>query len=484
MTTRDEARTNNEAQPPSAVGEQLRVVDAVDQLCQQMAELCASAVDSLEIAATLEAELGLTDRAVRARYGFPDVFSLAEEMYRRTIRRPAEPGPEPDPWRVPPASHLLHGVLYALPAVCYAVVAPLLHGTGALGMVVIAMLASWTLGQGLSYAGYVRLGRTDLGTAARLLRWGLAGSVVALLVAVGTTALLLPAPLAVVLFATAQGVYLLAATVLLVMGAERWLLCALAPGVLASAGYLLTGRPGSVAGLVWLPLVVCALLALVLAMIKTVPPAPAIGRVSVGTELRAALPHALFGLVAAGLLVLPVIGVGFLHGAVTPGVALLTLPLSLSMGAAEWSLYWYRRRMRGLLRNSTTVGQFAAQARRVLFGAVTRYLAAAALLIVATLAVGAAAHIRLEWTVLLAAGSFLALGGALFVALLLQAMGTGVVTLVACALALGIELALVLGLPLGWGLDVVSAQLLASAVLFAGLLVRCEGVLGRVVAHT
>ena len=59
-------------------------------------------------------------------------------------------------------------------------------------------------------------------------------------------------------------------------------------------------------------------------------------------ELRGALPSAGFGLVAAGLLVFPVAaGVRGLEGANT-GALLASLPLALSMGAAEWLLVWYR----------------------------------------------------------------------------------------------------------------------------------------------
>jgi hypothetical protein len=484
VTVSETPRSRPNPVPRPDLGERLRIADAVDQLCKQLAQLCASAVDALEIAATLEAELGITGRLARTRYRFPDVFSLAEEMHRRTTRRPVEPEPEPEPWPAAPATHLLHGLLYALPAVCYAVAGPLLQGTGALLVVVVAMLVSWALSQALSYLGYLRLGRPDPGGAARLLRRGLAGSVVALLMVLGAAALLVPVAIPVLLFAAAQGAYLLGATVLLVMRAQGWLLAALAPGVLASAGYLLAHRPAPVTGLAWLPLVVCALLALVFAAIKTARPGPTIGRVLVGAELGAALPHALFGLITAGLLAFPVVVIGFGGGTGLPAAALLTLPLSLSMGAGEWSLYWYRRRMRGLLQAARTVGQFAPRARLALLGAVARYFGAVMLLISATLAVALAGRMPPEWTLLHAGGSYLALGCALFVALLLQAVATGLFPLLACAAALGVEVALVIGLPLGWGLDVMSAQLLACSVLFAGLLMRCDTVLGQVVTHT
>ena len=118
---------------------------AVRRLCRQMREVCASAVDPLEIAAALEAEAGLTGPILRARYGCPDVFTLADEMYRRTARWPAEPPPQPDLWAADPRTHVGHAVLYGLPAASYAVATPLLSGGGALTVVLVSMVTSWTL---------------------------------------------------------------------------------------------------------------------------------------------------------------------------------------------------------------------------------------------------------------------------------------------------------------------------------------------------
>ncbi|MEU1131115.1 hypothetical protein ABZ383_14835, partial [Streptomyces sp. NPDC005900] len=58
--------------------------DPVKALMHRHRELCARAVDPLEIAAGLEAH-GVTDRAA-ARYRHRDVFALAEEMYARVPR--------------------------------------------------------------------------------------------------------------------------------------------------------------------------------------------------------------------------------------------------------------------------------------------------------------------------------------------------------------------------------------------------------------
>ncbi|MFH0242476.1 hypothetical protein ACGRHY_08560 [Streptomyces sp. HK10] len=58
--------------------------DPVRSLLHRHRELCARAVDPLEIAAALEAH-GITDRTA-ARYRHRDVFSLSEELYARTPR--------------------------------------------------------------------------------------------------------------------------------------------------------------------------------------------------------------------------------------------------------------------------------------------------------------------------------------------------------------------------------------------------------------
>jgi hypothetical protein len=153
------------------------------------------------------------------------------------------------------------------------------------------------------------------------------------------------------------------------------------------------------------------------------------------------------------------------------------------MGAAEWSLYRYRRDVEALLQRCRTPREFGPRARRILLGAVLRYLAAAALLVAATVAalpgptgLGSAAG------VMYVCASYLLLGGALFVALLLQALGAGTGTGAACGTALGLEAVLVLALPAGT-VDVLTAQLIASALLLTGLVLVASAVLGQVEVH-
>ena len=150
----------------------------VAALCEEYGEVCESAVDPLEIASALEFE-GMSDQAVRERYGYPDVFALASEMYVQVPRQPAEPPPPEDPWHVGRFQPALHGLLYGLPAVCFPAAAVLLGGPGAHVILIVALLASWSASQSLASLGYQRLGRTgDRGQAKRLLRAGLLAGLV------------------------------------------------------------------------------------------------------------------------------------------------------------------------------------------------------------------------------------------------------------------------------------------------------------------
>ncbi|WNE98714.1 hypothetical protein PS467_26945 [Streptomyces luomodiensis] len=93
--------------------------DPVRALMHRHHDLCARAVDPLEIAAGLEA-LGVTDRTA-ARFRHRDVFSLAEELYAR-VPRTEEPAPPaaPAPGRALGARMAL-GALWLLPgALCAA----------------------------------------------------------------------------------------------------------------------------------------------------------------------------------------------------------------------------------------------------------------------------------------------------------------------------------------------------------------------------
>jgi hypothetical protein len=459
-----------------------RPAGPIDELCEQKIELCRSAVDALEIAAALEAE-GLGDAAARAKYGVRDVFMLAEHLYARVPRQPAEPTAEPTPWLVRPVEHVLHGLLYALPGLCFAVAAPLVSGPTAWIGLLVSMLCSWAVSQALSYLGYLRLGNADPAGAARLLRGGLVVGLAVVVAAVSGTSLLVRLPLPGMVFGIGQAAYLLAATVLMVNRAERLLLATLAPGVLVSAGFLLLGEPVALRPYAWGALAASAVLAMAAAVWRTRRSESTATRVGV-LELRAALPFGLFGLLAGGLLLFPIPAKILTHTAGGAGMLLAVLPLSLSMGAAEWILVTYRRRMSELLRSTGSLEHFAARSRHVLVGSLLRYAGTAGALI-ALVAAGAIAAglVRTQWTVVLESSAFLALGCALFVALILQALRVpSAVALLACAGALAVEVAFVAGGAAG-PVRLAGVELGVATALFGVLLGYGSVALSRAVRH-
>ncbi|WP_432068909.1 hypothetical protein [Streptomyces sp. C10-9-1] len=124
--------------------------DPVKGLLHRHRELCADAVDPLEIAAGLEAH-GVTDRTA-AHYRHRDVFSLAEEMFARTDRTPPNPPAAPVPpeaaegadcFRGPGAGPLLRAAAPA--AVCGLAVVGAETAGGVLRIAVAAAGAAATL---------------------------------------------------------------------------------------------------------------------------------------------------------------------------------------------------------------------------------------------------------------------------------------------------------------------------------------------------
>jgi hypothetical protein len=491
-----EARQDTQVPPAANGARRLTVVPAEDatsrdlaELCEQFILVCESAVDPLEISTALEFD-GLNDQAVRERYGVSDVFALAEVMYRRVPRRPAEPEPVADPWRISKIRSAVHGLIFGLPAVCFLAATALLTGPGVLRALVVALLSSWTLSQGLAYLGYTRLGRSDAVQAARVLLAGMIAGTGAVGLAMALTALTERVDLPVLIFGFGLGTYMLGATVLMVLGAERLLLIVLAPGVLGSATFLALGQPHHLEYAVWAALAATPALALALALwragrepgffgqrrsrnAKTPEPA---GKLITAAELRGALPSAGFGLVVAGLLVFPVAAA--LAGGQGPntGALLASLPLALSMGVAEWTLVWFRRRTQRLLRGTREVPAFAYRARLTLLTALLQYLTAATLLTAAVFVVATAAQlIHPHWAIAPQIGAYLALGGAMFVALLLQAFGSRMVPLITCAVALAFEVL--------WHRLGVSGQLVACTGLLLTLTGYAALVLGKAVRH-
>ncbi|GGU47212.1 hypothetical protein [Streptomyces lavendofoliae] len=423
----------------------LRLVGPVDELAAELADRAAPAVHPYEVAALLESE-GLTGEQIRERYGHPDLFSLADELYRRVPRGFPEPAPAPGPWAPDHLRCALRGLLFALPGLAYPLTAPLWRGSGAVTALVVAGLVSWAWGQALGHRMYVRLasGRREAGLTAR------AGAPVgAALASLAALPVAGPGPAA--LFAVGQSVYLAAAGVLLVMGRERLLAVALLPLV---AGGVLTlyGDPGPV-WRVGLPLLTLAattgLAGHTVRGALAAAPVPGAAR----PAYLPSLPYGLFGL-AAGTLVL---STGGRH-------PYAVVALTVSMGPAEWLLYRFRGLSVAALRASATVRGFRLRAARTLALCLAGYLG---LLVPAALLTDAPP------------GELAALGATLWLALLLQAFGVGRSPAAVCLVAAGavVPVAVTGASPGPWFVPLccsVAALVLAGVALYA---------LGRPSAH-
>ena len=407
-------------------------------LAAWISPVCASAVDPYEVAAVLEAG-GVTDVTARERHGARDVFDLADQLFRQIPREPQPDRPVAGPWRATPVTHVLRGVVFGLPALTYPAVADRIVGPRPAVLLVVSVLLSWAAGQGLAYLGYVRLGRAGRGAAAAVL--GSAAPLVALpaaavLVALGFT---LGVPFAVTLIAAGQFAYVLAATVALVLGRERWLLAALVPGVGGGIGGLVAGPDsGLVAGAVTLSAATSVAVAgWALRGARPQPPRRA--------EVAAALPTVAFGALAGALLIF-IPAVRALNpgsdAGIDIGVALaLTLPLSVSMGGAEWLLFRFRSATHRAMAETRTLRAFGRRATVALVRVTTGYLAVLILLFLAAIGLT-----RLLTGELPAAGPAVAavlIGPALFLALLLMSFDLRGPAVLACLATLAADLALV-----------------------------------------
>jgi len=416
---------------------------SVADLCEKFGTVCESAVDPLEVASALEFD-GFSDRAVWNDYGVNDVFALARALYRRVPRRPADPAPATDPWQMNRFRPLLHSLLYALPAVCFPAAVGVLGGPGVVPTLVLALLGAWGLSQGLACIGYLRrAGSADEGQVRRVLRAGLAAGLVLVALAMAVAGLHLHTQLPVLLFGAGEGAYMLGASVLMVLGAETWLPVALAPGVVGSGVFLYLGRPPGLEHAAWAALAATPPLACVIALVRTRRKGPRTGRLLLAYELQAAVPAIAFGVVAGGLLTFPVVAGPEGHGGLNSGALLASLPLSLSMGAAEYSLLWYRRRARRLLGTIGEPRKFRLHSRLALLLALLQYACGTAVLIAAGVAVASATGFaHPDWADLPAIVVYLMLGSAMFAALMLQTMQVRAVPLLVAAAGLATEIVL------------------------------------------
>ncbi|MFJ3923821.1 hypothetical protein [Streptomyces sp. NPDC090022] len=481
--------------------------DPMEELAGRLDTLVAAAVHPDEIAAVLESD-GMTDEHIRLTYGRPDSFGLAEDLYTRVPRAFPEPAETPDPWRVPLTACLLRGVIFALPGLAYLLGAPLLEGppdrlglpAGTLTLLAGALIG-WVWDQTLSHRAYSWLGLGDRAAAGRTL---LVGAPVGALLGIGAALAVPGGPAFSYAFAAGQALYVGAATVLLVLGRERLLLCALAP---MAAGALLTLR-------VDLPipvrqtLLALSLLAACALGLRELPLAAGVRGVArrlrrlrrphdrgtrkgtvrwrtlrgaedefapCGPRLADSVPFGVFGL-GTGLLVLyAALGEVLAGGPAEAVAAPSAVALTLSMGPAEWLLHRFR--------SGSLAGLRAARSPRAFWGrmllTLLRCLSAYLLVVLCLGIVGTLLWPGAPSLTGVRVAALLLLGAVMWTGLLLQSFGAVRIAAAVCAGA-AVAQSLALLLDVAGPRTVQLAVAGSAAALLAGTVVV---LLGRATAH-
>ena len=472
---------------------------ALEELTERLRADCAAAVHPEEIAALLEAE-GLGDQEIRARYGFPDAFALAEELFVRVPRTyHRAPPPMAEAGR---GAELLRcgvrGLVFALPALAFVLGSPFLSGPpGAPGLpagtftLLAGALCGWAWSQALSHRAHFWLGLGGEGgrraAATALGRGALGGCVASVVVATAVTPLAELAGVdgagpAIWVFVLGQACYQTSATVLLVLGHERALLAALLPltlgGVAATTRELPDGLRAALLGASLAATVVLALLLVrderLLAANSTLGPPSSLP----APPLWTSLPYGLLGLGIGVLVMLAILADVLRHSGQGTIAAPTALALSLSMGPAEYLLGRFRRRTLARLRDHRGFAAFRSSVAVELTLGMAGYLAV--LLPLAWL--GSLLWPHGPGTDLGRFVLLLLLGAVLWAALLLQAFGRVWAAVTVCGAAATAELAGLL-LPRFAHLGPLSVQLAVCAVTAAVLPSLAWTLLGRATAH-
>ncbi|MQS13326.1 hypothetical protein F7Q99_13815 [Streptomyces kaniharaensis] len=460
--------------------------DPLDELAERLQDICADAVHPFEIAAILESD-GLSDEQAALLYGRPDAFTLAEELFEKVERR--YPGPSSEfanPWRADPWRCVVRGLVFALPGLGYLLGTNLFAATrmrfglpsGMLALT-LATLTSWAFNQALAHRAYRWLSRLRRRDAAVCLAIG--APVGALIAA--TVAYVVGGPFSSLCFAAGQSAYLGAATVLLVLGREKFLLVALAPASVGAGVVLAVDVPQVVRTVV---LLASLLLAVGLAARELLfcirRDKDGKDAVALKLQIRQEIPHLLFGLACGTLTLIAGLGVtihqavrtGAAHGASTTPTGPAMIALTLSLGLAEWLLFRYRAMAVAALRTSHTSAEFTRRTGGVLLGCLFIYLTTVA-------ALDAAATVLWPGAPALGVpqlGALLLLGGSLWLALLLNAFGLSWSTALICLAAAGAESAGLLT-----GVDPTLLQLIGCGTAAFVLTAIAGPVLGRTTQH-
>lgn len=380
----------------------------------ELVAACSAAVDPLEVAAWLETR-GLSRQVAADSFGYADVFSAGDVVYRNLAFTALEP-PDPPAQQMGGPKDLLRGALYVLPAFFLTVVVRGFSFRPSWWVLPIALTVAWAISQAIAVLVWSQRVRGEERAEGSL---ALTSIVVSAAVCLGTATLAeeaLGGNTASVLEAVGVGVYIAGAGILLLRLSEWLLLACLVPAAVAAAavgGFLpftLTDRQGAYVILGSLALVVVAAIARFSTAAWRIPTLD-------GTDASRAFRYLLYGL-GSGLLISVFIGFSDELGGQSIALLVAIWPLMLTLGLMEWQVRSFRGRTVGAMTTSPDLTDFARQARTSLLRSTATFVAALVALSGVGVAIG---HNRGAANVPLLVGSIGAVGIAFFLALLLVA---------------------------------------------------------------
>ena len=348
-----------------------------------LAAVVSSALDPLEIAASLEA-VGAGGWAVAGRFDRADVFGLASLLHERVPFVPGRARSDDHLARPGSTVDLLRGAIFAVPGIVFtaALRAGGLHL--AWWCLPLALTIGWSAGQVVASLSSALRGRADASgersaLAAALVVTGLVAAAVTSLVAVATGA-----PSSTVAIAIGFALFMAASAVLVAFGRERLLALALVPGTLGLVGAIVAG-PGGVP--TWAALAAQGLTVVVTVVFaarecrgRRTP--PTLCRADRPPLLRAAVHGACCGLTVSVVVALAV------RGGPTVRTSVAAWPLLLSLGVMEWQVRSFKWSVQRAGRAAGEVEQFRRAAWRAFLRSLGLFV-----VVLGALSVGAASAI-------------------------------------------------------------------------------------------
>ncbi len=420
--------------------------------------VCNAAVDPLEIAAALEA-VGVSNRVAQTRFGRPDLFTLAEELYDTRSGRTVPVRDQPSPPRAGGVKDLVLGLLFVVPAVSLTVAARAMHLALPWWAFPLALTIGWAFGQAMAGSAMALSNRgqdpapavlpslvltatTGMTAALVGIAWGRGGS---------------SAVLTVTLFC----LYVASLTVLSVYKESASIAIALAPALLLSVAYVIESSNRYLRVLNVAAVVVTVVASLVLALRHA-----RFGwwsPVELGVhERRSVLTFFCYG-VCCGVAVSTVTVVA--HGAQSLGpLSLVAMPVMLSLGVLEWQLRTFRARASKALRSSSTLAVFERRVVGIFLRSTACYLVALFFVTTAVALLLASSGYQLP---LLSLGADDAIGVTMFTGMVVSmcsALHLGVRSWLAGGVAFALAVGVLHALALGTDRTAMQAASLAGAV--------------------